>query len=66
MKSSDLGGGASAIVSPEQVLKFWFGTSPPNDVDAQLEMSKWFAKSEVFDGEVRDRFGTTIEAALKG
>ena len=66
MKSSDLGGGASAIVTPEQVLEFWFGTSPPNDVDAQLEMSKWFTKSEAFDGEVGVSFGTTIEAALNG
>lgn len=40
----------------QDVLDFWFGQPPSN----------WFRKNPAFDGEIRERFGATIEAALGG
>ena len=50
--------------SPEAVLEFWFG--PPDDPGHQLPRPAWFRKDPAFDLQIRERFGTTIEAALNG
>jgi uncharacterized protein (DUF924 family) len=45
------------IVSPEEILKFWF--SPK-------QRSLWYAKDSAFDAEIRKRFLATYEAAQTG
>jgi len=49
---------------PQTVLDFWFGA--PTGPDYGKARKTWFAKDDAFDAEVRDRFGTTIEQALRG
>ena len=41
-------------ISPDDVLKFWFEEVGPH---------KWFEKSDVFDDEIRERFGAITEVA---
>lgn len=45
------------IVSPQEVLEFWF---------KECEASDWFKKSEEFDAEIRTRFLPTYEAIVSG
>jgi uncharacterized protein (DUF924 family) len=40
-----------------EVLEFWFAETLPR---------QWFAKDEVFDGHVRERFLTPVRAAISG
>lgn len=48
-----------AETNPVDVLRFWLGEPP--------EVQKhWFAKSDAFDAEIRERFGATLDAAAKG
>ncbi len=42
------------------VLEFWFG--PPPHVGRDV----WFRKDSSFDAAIRTRFGTVVEAALRG
>lgn len=44
-------------MTPEEVLAFWFEESKPE---------QWFGKDAAFDDAIRERFGTILEAALKG
>lgn len=46
------------------VLDFWFG--PCGSEAFGTERKVWFAKDAAFDGLVADRFGKTIEKALRG
>ena len=46
------------------VLDFWFGA--PGTPQFGLQRSEWFLRSEDFDARVRERFGTSVEAALAG
>ncbi|WP_282823247.1 DUF924 family protein [Pelomonas sp. V22] len=48
----------------QQVLNFWFGSLGSAE-DDQLR-GAWFRKSEVFDEEIRSRFGALLEQALAG
>ena len=43
-------------MSPEEVLRFWFG-------DEELSREEWWRKDEDFDREIRDRFGALYEEA---
>ena len=45
------------IVSPKEVLDFWFEECEPSD---------WFKKSEAFDAEIRTRFLETYESVVSG
>lgn len=56
----------TAILAVPDVLAFWFGACPPTDAAAQQVQSQWFTKSEVFDTQIRERFGATLEAARAG
>jgi uncharacterized protein (DUF924 family) len=47
-----------------RTLDFWFG--PPDDPGHAAPRDVWFTKSAGFDAEVRERFGSLIEAALAG
>ncbi len=42
--------------TPFDVLDFWWLAGP----------SKWFAKNDAFDSDIRERFGDAVEAALAG
>lgn len=61
----------------ERILYFWFGDSclalaacPPEENEPGIESgdrpAKWFAKDEVFDQAIRERFEPEVEAALAG
>ena len=54
----------TTLADAQSVLDFWFGA--PTDPDYGRVRKAWFAKDDAFDAEVRDRFGTTIEQALRG
>ena len=45
------------IVSPQEVLEFWFKECEPSD---------WFKKSKELDNEIRTRFLETYEAVVSG
>lgn len=51
-------------MNPADVLHFWFGA--PSDPGFGNTRPIWFAKSAATDELVRDRFGSTVEAALNG
>ena len=44
---------AAPIVTPKDVIDFWFGAGP----------EKWYAKDNAFDATIRERFLPTYEAA---
>ena len=50
-------------MDPKLVLDFWFGAegAPASGTVREL----WFTKSEATDAEIRERFGATIDAALR-
>ncbi|MBI5721287.1 MAG: DUF924 domain-containing protein [Burkholderiales bacterium] len=50
-----------ALPAAEEVIHFWFGLPPSEEPRAE-----WFRKDEAFDERIRARFGTQVEAALKG
>ena len=49
---------------PAEVTDYWFG--PSTERERAAPRSFWFAASEATDGEIRHRFGPTVEAALGG
>ncbi len=51
-------------VSPRDVLDFWFG--PPESEEYGSPREAWFIKDDVFDEEIRSKFGTAVEAAIAG
>ncbi len=51
-------------VGPQEVLDFWFGL--PGSPEFGIQRKIWFAKDAAFDGQIADRFGATIERALRG
>ena len=44
-------------VASQDVLEFWFSSA---------QKSRWYAKDEKFDADIRQRFLTTYEAAYAG
>ena len=50
--------------SAEAVLAFWFGA--PDSAELGTQRKQWFTKNEVFDAEIAEHFGSTIEQALRG
>jgi uncharacterized protein (DUF924 family) len=54
------------IASPEQVLEYWFGPSAQRGADVMGEVRRWFAADPELDREIREKFGATLEAALRG
>jgi uncharacterized protein (DUF924 family) len=51
-------------MDPRTVLDFWFGTDGSPETGTVREL--WFTKSEATDAQIRERFGATIDAALRG
>jgi len=58
---SDAGTGA---IGPQDVLDFWFGA--PGSAEHGTQRKAWFVKDEDFDRRIAERFGATIERALRG
>jgi len=48
----------------QEVLDFWFG--PPGSEAASGPRREWFVKSDAFDDQIRQRFGTAIDQAIAG
>lgn len=46
------------------VLDFWF--APASSPEHGSARKAWFAKDAAFDGEIRERFGSVVEQALRG
>jgi uncharacterized protein (DUF924 family) len=51
-------------MNPQEVLDFWFGA--PGSESAGQPHREWFIKSEAFDEQIRQRFGSAIEQAIAG
>jgi len=49
---------------PQQVLDFWFGA--PDSAEFGTQRKAWFVKDAEFDRRIVERFGPTIERALRG
>ena len=54
----------SALAEPQPVLDFWFGAEGSTEFGTQRKA--WFKKEPDFDQAIADRFGATIEQALRG
>ena len=48
----------------QAVLDFWFGAA--GSIEFMTQRSLWFTKSDATDRAIAQRFGTLIEAALRG
>jgi uncharacterized protein (DUF924 family) len=48
----------------QAVLDFWFGAD--GDAAQGVARKEWFIKDDAFDRRIGDRFGATIERALRG
>lgn len=46
-----------------EILEFWFG---PRDGDPLAPSARWFKRDEAFDEEIRRRFASDIERAMRG
>jgi uncharacterized protein (DUF924 family) len=55
---------ATSDEDARSVLDFWFGPAGGGTYGTQRKV--WFAKDAAFDGVIADRFGKTIERALRG
>ena len=56
--------GEAAAVGPQDVLDFWFGS--PGSAEFGTQRKAWFVKDAGFDRLIVERFGPTIEQALRG
>lgn len=56
----------AGVASPQDVLTFWFGAQPLDEAAMLGVQKQWFQKSTSFDGQIRQRFGATLVAALAG
>ena len=50
----------------EEILDFWFGALPSDEVFHQEKAELWFRKDPATDEEIRVRFGALVEEALAG
>ena len=55
---------ATSRIDPQSVLDFWFGT--PGSTEFGTQRKLWFTKDDEVDRAIADRFGATIERALRG
>lgn len=56
----------AAIAPPDAVLRFWFGTTRPGNTEALAQKTLWFAKSDALDEQIRQQFGSAVQAAIAG
>lgn len=53
-------------VSPDEVLEFWFGAPATDQPQLMAKVKRWFQGGPEMDREVIDRFGASVEAAMRG
>ncbi len=51
-------------VGPREALDFWFGA--PGSAEHGTQRKAWFVKDAAFDRAIAERFGATMERALRG
>lgn len=56
----------TGVARPAEVLAFWFGAQPLDEAAMLGVQKQWFQKSDDVDGQIRQRFGATLVAALAG
>jgi uncharacterized protein (DUF924 family) len=59
-----MSGAGEAPIGPQDVLDFWFGA--PGSAEHGTQRKAWFVKDAAFDRTIAERFGATIEQALRG
>ena len=50
------------MTQPEEILAYWFGSTD----DPQDKSEIWWKKNPDVDAEIKDRFGTALEASARG
>ncbi len=55
-----------SAVTPETVLAYWFGEIRETPEYFESRLRCWFIEAAARDGEIRERFAPTVEAALGG
>ena len=50
----------------EAILDFWFGSNPDDGVVAKEKSALWWSKSSEIDGEIRQRFESSVIRAAAG
>ena len=53
-------------LDPETVLEFWFGGRLDDPAEVKQRFKRWFDVDPDFDCEIRERFGTAVDAAGRG
>ncbi|WP_066964931.1 DUF924 family protein [Microbulbifer sp. Q7] len=56
----------STTATPTSVLEFWFGSDELQRDPPAHQRAHWFQRSDEFDAEILNRFGSAIDAALAG
>jgi uncharacterized protein (DUF924 family) len=51
---------------PDHILQFWFADAAQSPAKAEARMTFWFDGAPETDAQIRDRFGTAVEAAARG
>ncbi len=54
------------MVTPSEILKFWFGTDQLEAPVDEIHQRPWFTRDETFDREIEKRFGDLVESAIAG
>ena len=54
------------MVTPEEILDFWFGPDATNSEITGRQAGLWWGKSESVDREIVSRFGDAVVRATRG
>jgi uncharacterized protein (DUF924 family) len=52
--------------TPEAVLDYWFGSPPQTEEELAQHVVRWFSGTPEVDAEITARFGSSVEAAVRG
>ncbi len=53
-------------IQPESLLAFWFGASASDPAELGARVPRWFSSTPEQDAEIRARFGSLPDRALRG
>lgn len=56
----------AGVAGPDAVLSFWFGAPTTTERETIEKIRRWFVDGPALDATIRERFGATLEAALRG
>lgn len=54
------------MITPDDVLEFWFGWLFEDGSVPEETSARWWTKDPAFDASIRERFGEVLEAASRG